>query len=143
MKAWLKTDLAYAAGFIDGEGCFYLGHRRGGGNRECFPCTFTLSQSTQPVLLDLQRLFGGRVYPSKTHGKGWQPVWMWTIYGAEADRMTRLILPFLRIKKPQAIVFQQMRKLINANRMGRRITGAAMEERLRLVRLIKELKVAA
>lgn len=57
--------------------------------------------------------------------------------------MTRLILPFLRIKKPQAIVFQQMRKLINANRMGRRITGAAMEERLRLVRLIKELKVAA
>lgn len=143
MKTYLKTDLAYAAGFIDGEGCFYVGFRRGVRGRRCFPCTVTVAQTERDSLQRLQGLFGGKVYEAKTTGFSKRPVWTWSIYGTDADTMVRLIMPYLRGKRAQAIVYMQMRQLINANPMGKRITDTDLEVRLGLVKQISSLKRAA
>jgi hypothetical protein len=140
MRIYLKTDLAYMAGFLDGEGCLYLGHRKAGRRRQCFPCTITISQTEDKTLRWMQGFFGGKVYPVKSSGNGDKQVWTWSIYGTEGDTFLRLVLPYLRLKKPQAEIYLKMRRYINANSMGKRLLPAELQERIKLVVSMKQLK---
>jgi len=79
-------DLEWAAGFIEGEGCFY---------RDYFPKDKTriktqsiqANQVNPEPILRLQRLFGGTVKQSFNNCKlsdKCKPVWLWGVYGARA-----------------------------------------------------------
>lgn len=89
------TDLAYVAGYMDGEGCF----RANKGNIE------VQIKNTYPnVLYDIQRMFGGSVreerrsLPNAKH----RTAFSFGIYGESAREMVRSLLPYLREKKSQA-----------------------------------------
>jgi hypothetical protein len=138
MKTWLKTDLAYLAGFIDGEGCFFLGYRKIG-KRNCFPTSVLVAQTSQAVLHEYQASFGGTVHD---HGKTKKnrPAWMWAIHGENAERLTRLVRPYLKVKKEQAEVFMQMRGVINKHSRGVDIPAEEVTHRLALVNKMRELR---
>ena len=85
-------DLAYVAGYMDGEGCF----RANKGN-----LAISITNTYPHILNDIQQLFGGRVHMKKRQGNG-RTTFSFDIYGESAREMARLLLPHLKEKKAQA-----------------------------------------
>ena len=85
-------DLAWAAGFMEGEGCFT---HTGTAERA------QASQVNPAPILRLQSLFGGRcvVRPNRNHGaygeRAAQPIMVWTINSARARGVMLTLYPLL------------------------------------------------
>jgi hypothetical protein len=95
-----QADVAYAAGFFDGEGSamIYVGS---GKNRDGIVFAVCMWQSSLPVLDWLQETFGGGVYRRKNAGYGLnskRSAAEWRIVGHAAYGFCRLIRPYLRVR---------------------------------------------
>ena len=106
MDIIVETDLAYTAGFFDGEGCIriYSDKKR---NRYKLICS--IGQKRLDILEWIQRCFGGSIYESKSRVTYYQ----WTIVAQQASAFIQEILPYLRLKVDEArlaIEFQSTRK---------------------------------
>src|SRR5438309_2850451 len=97
-----KTDIAWAAGFTDGEG--YIGLTR------CFDKTrkyhsyrvqFEVSQVHEtPIRLMADMFRGvGRVRHYTNHKRGY---WTWRVFGQDAIEVIKTLMPYLIVKKAQA-----------------------------------------
>lgn len=94
------TDLAYYAGFIDGEGCFgiYRSSPR-----------FSMTNTHLPILEELQAWFGGTIRDDMRDGK---PAWQWTLYTNQGlPAFLDQILPYLREKWQQAMCAKECLEL--------------------------------
>lgn len=101
-----KTDFAYVAGIIDGEGCIYLYH-----TKKCRATYLKVSvgSSDQWLCEMLAFSFGGNVRRVKSKTL---PFWIWEINTRQAGQFLESILPYLHLKRPQAelaIRFQKAR----------------------------------
>lgn len=87
-----KTFAPYIAGFMDGEGSFYLSGSGGSYIKTC---------NTQPVVIDLvQKVYPGRVSSRKLpSGKSF---YVWSLGRAKMEKFILAMLPYLVIKQPQA-----------------------------------------
>ena len=92
-----KTDLAYTAGIIDGEGCIYIS-----------------KQSNDEWLCQwLKFTWGGSIYRIEPKKERWSIAWDWTIQTNQAYIFLKTILPYLQLKRQQAeiaIKFQEKKK---------------------------------
>jgi hypothetical protein len=117
------VQLAWAAGFLDGEACFGLyadGPRIEVGQVDLLP------------LVELQRLFGvGNLRPIEPHGNQKKRIALWSVFGSNAIEIARMIKPYLR-----GIKFQQAEHL---SRWGELQGARNPEERA----LLRELCAAA
>ena len=96
-----KTDLAYIAGLIDGEGCIHATTVKYAGRASAIQVTITTTY--KPVLEFVQSIFGGKIYNNQTRDKPfWKPIYRWTIYGEKAIPVLQSVKPFLIIKRGQA-----------------------------------------
>jgi len=86
-----KVDLAYLAGFFDGEGSISLRLQQGKYLRIEVSC----SQNSVDVLWMYVRAFRGNVYES-------QRCYQWKTYGAQAINFLHSVLPFLVVKRLDA-----------------------------------------
>jgi hypothetical protein len=98
MKTVKKTDLAWAAGFIDGDG--YIGITRTDKRNRDVPeyyLKLRAGQKFRKPLNHLQALFGcGYVgYSTRPHSE-------WNVNHHESAKVLRLILPYLIVKKREA-----------------------------------------
>ena len=109
-----KTDLAYMAGMIDGDGSIVISTNKSrkslAGQMKACACN-----SNKDVLLFMQLHFGGYICASNSHLKyPWQkPQYQWTVASQKALVFLEAISPFLRIKKAQAeiaMTFQRQRR---------------------------------
>jgi len=97
-----KTDLAYMAGIVDGEGCIRFSHR-------IYKKTKSISYlpkidicNTQEVLpRRFQFAFGGGVYKERKR-EGCKVSWRWVVQGEVAYVCAKALLPYLVIKRAQA-----------------------------------------
>lgn len=98
-----ETDLAWAAGFVDGEGCIsidrrirkgYVGHR----------LRVVASNTHQSALRRLQQLFGGLVYQARQKDGRHQAIWHWSIPGVAAGASLQKMLTYMDVKREQAII---------------------------------------
>lgn len=72
------TDLAWAAGFIDGDGCITL-YKNG-----AFRKIIVTADSTDKELLDrLQVMFGGNITSKKKYKENHRDAWTWKMNGSE------------------------------------------------------------
>jgi hypothetical protein len=106
-----ESDLAYAAGIIDGEGCIKIYHAKketlGKGHvRDRYQLQIQVDMVKSEVVNWLQSKFGGTVYEHRRSIKK-HPTWndskRW--YLMSKDEMTNflgMILPYLKIKRKQA-----------------------------------------
>lgn len=101
------TDLAYAAGFFDGEGCISITKNGAVDVR--------ITNTAKSVLVKLQQLFGGTI------GNRTQKVnktqYAYCLYGETAIEFIRQIKPFLMEKLSQAetlLEYYELRNNINS-----------------------------
>lgn len=97
-KNTITTEIAYTAGFFDGEGCVRIKKANQGGNSYYLIAHIT---NTNPVILKkVQDLFGGN---TRVQEKGRnKPIYNWYITSSEANDFLKTLQPFLIEKKSQA-----------------------------------------
>ncbi len=110
---WNETDLAYAAGIIDGEGCIYIDRYKDKRRNEEKNMNYVLR--VKVAMTDLIApawllKFGGSVRTYNYKTPKFKPIHIWTINSDKAIDFLSLIFPFIKIKKAQietAIDFQK------------------------------------
>jgi hypothetical protein len=123
-----EAELAYIAGFFDGEGCISaVADRRG-----YVSVRLNISQKFDIPLLFIQARFGGNI---RWH-RG--TVWHWEAYGDAALNMLRALLPYLMLKRPQAELAIEF--LAARNGPGQHYTPGQRKRRLALATEISALK---
>jgi hypothetical protein len=97
MKEPTERDLAYIAGYMDGEGCIRAGSK---GNLE-----IKISSTYPDVLYYIQDFFGGTVKREKrsVNHKEHRTAFYFGIYGDAGRRMLLALLPYLQEKQLQAL----------------------------------------
>ena len=97
------TELAYVAGFFDGEGSISITPIAIVTPRQ--KCTFSLRaqavSTNKEAVNTLLSLFGGVITRKPVCGNR-QECWTWRVSNIKAMKFLKLVLPYLRIKRPQA-----------------------------------------
>lgn len=133
------VELAWAAGFIDGEGCIQYRVRQRTRGRHEYSLSLYVGQVDPRPLRRLQALFGGSVgLKDPAKGESRRPIYYWRVVYATADAALRQLLPYLSVKREQAELALQLRARIAAYvRDGRRVSEAETAARLAVVSAIK------
>ena len=91
-----ELDLAWAAGFIDGDGCITMNTRYGSP-------MISASQCSVVPLNALVDLFGGNITKHDDGRKAtFRPSFRWRLYTAQSIAACEELLPYLRLKRRQA-----------------------------------------
>lgn len=110
-----KTDVAYLAGLVDGEG--YIGIKRS----KAYACQQRKTPSyhvrIQVRMVDegairfLSETLGGTYFLEKPHAHGGRPLYCFSASDLKAAHIIRTLLPYLRIKRAVAVVALSLRGL--------------------------------
>src|SRR5258706_901906 len=92
------TDAAYWAAFFDGEGS--VGIKRSGARGQLVVQFSNLDTAT---MVEMHEKFGGHPY-HVLRPKSGRPIWHYVPSGLPAPKFLRVLLPYLRQKRPQAEV---------------------------------------
>ena len=96
------TDLIWASGLLDGEGCFTAANGR-------TPC-IAVESCSKTVVEVLHSLWGGSCTIKKRRTVMDRPVFVWRIYGEEAVSVCEQVLPYLKEKKSQAALIPLIKR---------------------------------
>ena len=100
-KSPSQAELAYAAGFLEGDGCFH----KGPGNGNTVLTTVSAVQKDQEPLDKLQRVLGGtirmsgKVSPLNPSGR----YWIWEVSGPRARGISMTLFYFLSERRRNQI----------------------------------------
>lgn len=104
MQGLKKLDLAWAAGFFDGEGSVVVWHKPA--VKVCAGKVYNLRVSVGCTDLEpiekLKYLFGGKIYYRKPLRANWKGCHIWHLSSKQAKGFLGLVLPFLVVKGKQA-----------------------------------------
>ena len=89
-------DIAYAAGFFDGEGHCNTRIQKANNGKEYTIIHVSIGQNTPEVLEWFISFWGGNLYTYKTKGAH-----QWTIVGTRATAFLNQILPYCKVKTAQ------------------------------------------
>lgn len=135
-----ETDLAWAAGFVDGEGCISVPVRTRVRNRRDYSLALYVGQVDPRPLARLKSYFGGTVVQRTSWGRG-RPIFMWRITGTTAEKALRTLLPYLMVKAEQARLAIELRERIERYVIvGRKVDDEETTARMALVDAIKASK---
>ena len=124
---WSRENIAWLAGLIEGEGCFYVQPNKHGSS------IIKVSMTDEDVILKARKISGcGKVHGPSNHIPGNKPVWTWTV--AKASHVFALsfaIFPFLCKRRSEKLItlidrIKRMTKPICGRRHGTRsmyVTG--------------------
>lgn len=109
-------NLAYAGGLFDGEGSIFIGKVKTDRNKSglLFRLHIEMCNTNEVAVRRMQLYFGGSVYERYADIDTRRTLWAWHLRGQKALGFLRIIVPYLRIKKPQAelaIEFQARQRL--------------------------------
>jgi len=111
-----NEQIAWAAGIVDGEGSIMI-HKAKSGRSKSHTYSPTVrvgmtSKTGRQVCEILQSLFGGRINKT-TYNNHWKDLYLWTISCNQVENPLRELLPYLVVKKEQALI---VLKFINDKR---------------------------
>jgi hypothetical protein len=135
--------IAYLAGLIDGEGCFYIGHVKQGkyGNGLQWHSMLKITSCDEPLIVWLEDFFGGSKdsrYRWTSKKKFTRPVYTWQATGPMLDYLLPKVLCYLVIKRKQCKVMIKYR--LTAKNIGnKRLSPEITEERLKLMNEMRNL----
>ena len=131
------TELAYAAGVVDGEGCIciivhrpYSGRKYGEMKTPLHSLQVSVTNTRYELMEWFQERFDGAIYskPGISNFITRQPCFTWQVVANKAQHFLQLIQPYMVIKAEQvvlAIQFQERR----SGSHGRRVTPEMLQER--------------
>jgi len=136
MTDWTETDLAYLAGFIDGEGSIcifgYHGRRHSALRLQAY-------NTNRDVLDWIALTFGGRVHVVKRRRSSWRQSFAWQISGQHAVPIIEQCMPYFRIKAQQAKLFLEVAATLNQRGNHTAIATDILEYRRTAARRISAL----
>ena len=106
-----KTDLAYIAGIVDGEGCIDITRSRNKNTTDSLGSRIQVVMTEEYIPKWLQLSFGGSVNKYKPRTPNRQPSYAWQANGRTAITFLNAILPYLIIKRPQAEIVIRLEAL--------------------------------
>ncbi len=142
-----ELQLAWAAGFFDGEGCVAVckqAHSQS--KRPQYQLQISICQKDNTPLVHFVVLFGGTLYSYKSKGVEY---WRWCMSNNHAVRCLELIAPFLILKGERARIGIEFQKnLVVWNRDYGRIgypehVNAAREEFYQRMKLLNQRGVSS
>jgi hypothetical protein len=108
INKWSDTDYAWAAGFIEAEGCFFS--YRNGGNSYCI--RIDVAQVNKRPIDKLQAMFGGQV-EQRPAVKMSRPYWRWHVQSkAGVIACLDAIDPYLVSKRDQSALLREIAMLV-------------------------------
>lgn len=146
----MDTSLAWAAGFLDGEGTLTIKrYRRWKGLDFLYyipqiSCAQVNKPLNRVAIKKLKSLFGGYIYhyEVKLEKRGNRlDVIQWGVTSLAARKCLPLILPFLVIKKPQAKLLLKFWEVHKGNRQGHKLTSRDREIRKKFFDKMRTLNV--
>jgi LAGLIDADG-like domain len=93
----MEVDRAYLAGLFDGEGCVYIGAKKG--KQGQYQLVVTLTNSHKPTIDALHEQYGGIV---QIHHRGLRRHYAYALRSLKAKALLQDVLPYLRIKRAEA-----------------------------------------
>ena len=126
------VDIAYLAGFVDGDGgmniCLHMGryHR--------LQLEAATTEKTVPEWIHSK--YGGTLNHRVRTGK-YKDVFRWIVHSKQAEKVLRDILPFLRIRKRQAELALEFRE--TKVKRGQRVSNELWEKRENIRKQISQL----
>jgi hypothetical protein len=127
------TDLAYMAGLVDGEGCFFmckLPKKKGDGYVTEHYRGLLKIDNTDPSLLDwIDETFSGTASARcrfTSSRKFERQVFTWTATGDRLLDLCEQILPYLTIKKKQCLLMIKFRKTYTAKLGSNKLSEEAI-----------------
>lgn len=131
---WDEEDLIYAAGFLDGEGCFHV--------QKHDKISILCSNTYKPVIEWLGKTFGGSVHRSKRKRKeNHRTIYTWQVVCNDALRVCQAVAPYLKEKTAQALLLITLQQL--KTKGGRKLSKDERQERDRLIVIFKGMKHVA
>lgn len=137
------VQIAYLAGIVDGEGCFYLGQVKQGkyGNGLQFHSMLKVTSCDEELIIWLENIFGGQKdsrYRWTSKKSFTRPVYNWQATGEMLDYICPLIKPYLIIKSKQCDVMMRYR-LTSKNIGSKRLPEDVVNKRLELITEMRNL----
>lgn len=126
-----SVALAYLAGIIDGEGCISV---------DAVPSPSTgapshnlrvvVTNTSERLILWLKSIGGTvRLSQRRTVPRHWLPIYRWVVHGKNASTLLAAILPFLVIKRDQAMLALEFMALPSGRRGSKPLDPALLRER--------------
>ena len=112
-----ERELAYLAGFFDGEGSVLITKTRGRHVSPSYRIVLSAVNTNHQSLVDLRTAFGGsigRIHTTVIHRK---PAWQWHVACQKAAAVLQLLLPLLRIKRKEAEIALALQGVIDNRRV--------------------------
>lgn len=103
-----KFLLAYLAGYIDGDGCIFIGLHK---NQTKKRINLIVSSTNEQILQVFKNNFGGNINPVKTNNSTWKQQFNWTLSKTDTLKLLPQVVDFLVEKKQfayMAIEFNQI-----------------------------------
>lgn len=125
----MSKTLAYLAGVIDSDGCITIKRRRvKTAAKWNMSSTIFVRQVTREAIHLLHETFGGsvRVNPPSTHGG--RDLFQWTVDRTKATAAAMRLLPYLRIKRQQAMILVEFAKFLSDPRKRCAVTYFKWED---------------
>jgi hypothetical protein len=92
-----EIEVAWAAGFFDGEGC--VSAKRAGRR---YNLMIAVTQIDLRPLLKMRRLFGGFICAHPARKEGWAKWYQWVASACQAAQALKAMLPYLMVKREVA-----------------------------------------
>jgi len=100
------TELAYLAGYLDGEGCFRVANT----------AIVSVSNTYPWTLVILQQYFGGHIRLHTRANKVHRTCYEWAVCGSKARSCITTLIPYLWEKREQAELILEIFKYPNKSR---------------------------
>lgn len=112
---FVSTRLAWAAGFLDGEGCIQISKApprlKSGNISPRYMLILSAKNTKLEPILRLKSLFGGRITPKQEKGNK-KLIYLWEITGTQMHQALEQLLPYLSCKYEQAHLALEFHKAI-------------------------------
>lgn len=114
-----RHDIAYLAGLLDGEGCIRI-HKITSKSKANVTPTYTLRVDIVNQNFDVLKEFKDKTAIGRLFRRPGDSCYSWTIQCNQASELLTMLLPFMRIKRQQAIVAIEFQEVQNKSRRGKK-----------------------
>jgi hypothetical protein len=140
-----ETDYAYCAGLIDSDGTIYIDRftdKRKSHSLYNYVLRVKVGQSDEESVRWLSEVFGGkyRLYVGRASGKyNRKGLYYWAANNQKAAAFLRHLLPYLKIKKKQAVLAIVFAGILLNRNTGKSLTHEQRTERERCAIKMRQL----
>lgn len=133
-----NPELAWAAGFFDGEGCVRAS--ASSGKKRAYTARCSISNTDPRPVNKFHELFGGVVSVRESKILGQRRSFEWVIQGTELDDFINQILPYSITKREQLELLLSFRKLMPGR--GYRGRGFTKEDQWKERKKLSKIAIA-